>query len=79
MSKETMRAVQCACGQAFAFPEQHWPHCKYNPANLNKTAVGKKVLAKSGFTKSELAQIATHGPVRDEKFRTRRTNKGAKR
>lgn len=28
MSKETRNAMPCWCGQRFAFPEYHLPHCK---------------------------------------------------
>lgn len=74
MSKETSskEATRCACGGTFAFMEQHWPHCPMNPANLGKSAYGagthllKTLQAK--FTKAELATIAQHGPVRDEKI-----------
>jgi hypothetical protein len=66
MSKEaTTRGVKCACGQVFAFPEYHWPHCPMNPMNLSGAI--KNEMAKK-FTKPELASIAAHGPVNDQRI-----------
>lgn len=79
MSKETTskEAITCACGMIVAFPEQHWRHCTFNPDNLGKTSVGQRLLnsLQAKFSKSELATIASHGPVRDEKLTNRRRGK----
>lgn len=66
MSKEQFTAQKCACGQMIQFMEYHWPHCSANPVNLTGKA---KVHMASVFTKSELAVIATRGPMRDEPVR----------
>lgn len=71
MTKEAFGGEVCVCGRKFAYPTYHWPHCHFNPINM--AAVAKAfpggahdtILAK--FSKSELAKISTHGPVRDEK------------
>lgn len=82
MSKESgsREAGTCACGQTVAFPEYHWPHCPMNPVNLGKHAkaepqgIGARLLTslQAKFTKAELASIASHGPVKDEKLRSNR-------
>jgi hypothetical protein len=72
MSKEAYLGQDCACGQRIQFMEYHWPHCPANPANLAKTQEGRGVLSRveaRGFTKSDLATIATHGPMRDQPVR----------
>lgn len=77
MSKESAsrEAHVCVCGGTFAFMEYHWPHCPLNPDNLTGIA---RVEIEKKFTKSELAQIAVHGPMRDQKIRRgKRTGKGA--
>jgi len=68
MSKEAadLGSTKCVCGQVIAFPQYHWPHCTANPNNLTGSA---KVAIESKFTKSELATIATHGPMRDKPVR----------
>lgn len=78
MSKE---ATTCACGGVFAFMQYHWPHCDMNPLNIAKMPGSEKSGSlhsrlRAKFSKAELAQIASHGPVRDEKLRSRR--RGAK-
>lgn len=79
MSKETngREATKCACGGVFAFPQYHWPHCPMNPVNLDKTEEGRRVQrhVTAKFSKGEIAAIAAHGPVRDERLRSRRRGK----
>lgn len=58
--------LRCACGGYFQFPEFHWPHCAFNPANVAKTNPKLHAKLEQSFTRSELASISTHGPVRDE-------------
>ena len=36
MSKELQHSVPCYCGQRFAFPEYHLPHCKSKPSAAKK-------------------------------------------
>lgn len=36
MSKELRHSVPCSCGQRFAFPEYHLPHCKFKPSATKK-------------------------------------------
>lgn len=71
MSKEATGGVHCACGVKVAFPEYHWPHCRFNPVNMSKDTHGAGFALldslQTQFSKSELAKIATHGPMRDEK------------
>lgn len=69
MSKESFEGQICACGQRIAFPEYHWPHCAANPNNLIGTT---KTHMESKFSKSELASIATRGPMRDQPVRHQR-------
>lgn len=57
------------CKLRFAFPEQHWPHCPGNPNNLTGAV---KVSIEKLFSKSELAQIASHGPVADKPIRSKK-------
>lgn len=69
MSKETSDASPCACGQMIVFHEQHWPHCPANPDNLDSVT---RSSMEARFSKSELAIIASHGPIHDRPIRNRR-------
>lgn len=62
MCKEPGYPCHFGCGMVVAFPEYHNPHCRNNPVNL-KGSVKKAIEAK--FTKAELAQISSRGPMAD--------------
>lgn len=62
------------CGLPFAFFEYHWPHCPVNPDNLSKPMLQEM---EQQFSKSELAQIARHGPVADKRIGKKRRAKHA--
>lgn len=59
MGKEASAGDICACGQRFAFPKYHWPHCPANPKNMSKPMLDN---LERTFSKQQLAIIAANGP-----------------
>lgn len=76
MSKETIGAERCPCGQLIQFMEQHIEHCQ--PAKDRRAVLlahregghgaAMKVVTEIGLRNAKTAAMVAHGPVHDQKI-----------